>query len=124
MNTAYLAVTLAVAAIVAFSAVGKLRHDPHIVRVINEIVGVPMKYFPVLAACEFSGAFGLVLGIWLPHLGVAAGIGLVLYFVAAIVSHLRVGDLKGIGPAFFMLIACSAALAVQVLILRPAIVHS
>jgi len=34
---------------------------------------------------------------------VAAGIGLVLYFVGAGASHLHVGDVKGIGPAVFML---------------------
>ena len=75
----------------------------YIVQVIHEVVGVPLKYFPLLAASEFAGALGIVLGIWWPCLGVAAGIGLVLYFVGAVVSHLRVGDLKGIGPAAFIL---------------------
>ena len=42
---------------------------------------VPLKDFPLLAACEFSGALGLVLGIWWLILGVAAAIGLILYFV-------------------------------------------
>ncbi len=58
---------------------------------------------------------GLVLGIWWPFLGMAAGIGLVVYFVGAIVSHVRVGDVKGIGPAAFMLIISVAALALRVL---------
>jgi hypothetical protein len=35
-------------------------------------------------------------------LGVAAGIGLVLYFVGAVVSHLRVSDFKGTGAAAFI----------------------
>jgi hypothetical protein len=43
---------------------------------------VPLTYFPLLAACEFAGALGLVLGIRWPPLGVAAGIGLVLYLSA------------------------------------------
>jgi len=102
----------------AFSGIGKIRRDPRIVRVIHEVIGVPLRYFPLLAACEFAGALGLVLGIWWPPLGVAAGIGLVLYFVGAVGSHLRVGDVKGIGPAAFMLAAAVAALVMRVLTSR------
>jgi uncharacterized membrane protein YphA (DoxX/SURF4 family) len=98
MGIAYLVITILLAAMVTFSGVGKIRRDAHIVQVIHEVVGVPLKFFPSLAACEFAGALGVVLGIWWPVLGVAAGIGLVIYFVGAAVSHLRVGDVKGIGP--------------------------
>jgi uncharacterized membrane protein YphA (DoxX/SURF4 family) len=115
MGIAYLVITIVLAAIVTFSGIGKIRHDPHIVQVIHEVVGVPMKYFPLLAACEFAGALGVVLGIWWPFVGVAAGIGLVLYFVGAAVSHLRVGDLKGIGPAAFILVLAAAALTLRIL---------
>ena len=92
MHIAYLVITLVFALMVTFSGVGKIRRDPIPVRVVHEAIGLPLKYFPLLAVCEFAGAIGLVTGIWWPGLGVAAGIGLVLYFVAAIVSHLRVGD--------------------------------
>ena len=78
-----------------------------------------MKYFPLLAAYEFAGALGIILGVWWPLLGVAAGIGLVLYFVGAVVSHLRVGDLKGIGPATFILLVAAAALALRILTYKP-----
>jgi hypothetical protein len=120
MDTAYLAITILFAAMVAFSGLGKIRRDPRMVRVIHGIVGVPMEYFPLLAACEFAGGLGLVLGIWWPRLGVAAGIGLVIYFVGAIVSHLRVGDVKGIGPAVFMWVLAAGALALRVLTYKPA----
>jgi hypothetical protein len=109
----YLAITFIVAGMVALSAIMKIRRDPRIVRVINEIVGVPLNYFPVLAACEFAGALGLVLGIFWPLLGVVAGVGLVLYFMGAIVSHLRVGDFKGVGPAAFMFVAVIIALTMR-----------
>jgi len=118
MAIAYLVITVLFAAMVTFSGVGKIRRDPHIVQVIHEVVGVPLKYFPLLAACEFAGALGVVLGIWWPLLGVAAGIGLVTYFVGASVSHLRVGDVKGIGPAAFMLAVAAAALALRLLTWR------
>ena len=115
MDTAYLLVTILFAAMVAFSAIAKIRRDPKVVHVIQEVVGVPLQFFPLLAACELAGALGLVLGIWSGWVGVAAGIGLVIYFVGAVVSHLRVGDVKGMGPAVFMLIAAGGALALRVL---------
>jgi len=118
MGPAYLAITILLAAMAAFSGVGKIRRDPRIVRVIHEVIGVPLSYFPLLAACEFAGALGLLLGILWPPLGVAAGIGLVLYFVGAVASHLRVGDVKGIGPAAFMLAVAAAALVMRILASR------
>jgi uncharacterized membrane protein YphA (DoxX/SURF4 family) len=71
MGTAYLVITILLAAMVTFSGIGKIRRDLRIVQVIHEVVGVPMKYFPLLAACEFAGALGVILGIWWPLLGVA-----------------------------------------------------
>jgi hypothetical protein len=116
MHIAYLSVTIVLAALAAFSGVGKLRRYPTIVHVVHDVVGVPLKYFPHLAACEFAGALGLVLGIWWPFLGMAAGIWLASYFMGAITSHLQVGDVKGIGPAVFMLSISVTALALRVLV--------
>ena len=109
----YVAITVIVAAIVALSGVMKIRRDPQVVRKIHEIVGVPLAYFPLLAAVEFVGALGLVLGIVWPLVGIVAGVGLALYFVGAILSHLRVRDFQGVGPAFFMLVAVGIALAMR-----------
>lgn len=114
MATAYLVLTVLVGLLLAFFGLGKVRRDPRQVKVIHKTVGVPLKYFPLLAACEFAGALGLTVGIWRPPLGVAAGIGLVLYFVGAVVWHLRAGDVKGIGPAF-MLVLAAGVLAVHLL---------
>jgi hypothetical protein len=99
---------------VALSGLAKIRRDPRVVKGIHETVGVPLKYLPLLALCEFAGAVGLLAGIRWPSLGIAAGIGLVIYFVGAVVSHVRVGDIKGIGPAAFMLVLSAAALALRV----------
>ena len=99
MTTAFVGVTVLCAVMTALSALLKLRHDPHVVKVIHETVGVPMKFLPHLAACEIAGALGLILGISAPPLGVAAGSGLVLYFSGPVAAHLRVGDVKGIGAA-------------------------
>jgi hypothetical protein len=113
VTIAYLATTAIVALIVAFSAAGKIRRDPAIVKVIVETVGVPDKYLMALAGCELAGALGLLVGIVWPPVGIAAAVGLVIYFVGAVVSHLRVGDVKGLGPAVFMLFVVSAALVLR-----------
>ncbi|WP_170323001.1 DoxX family protein [Acrocarpospora macrocephala] len=55
-------------------------------------VGVPENLVPYLAVIELVGAGGLVVGFAVPALGIAAAIGVVLYFVGAVASHLRVGD--------------------------------
>jgi len=115
MQIAYLVVTLVFALVVSYSGIGKIQHHPLQVKVVHETIGVPLKHFPLLAACEFAGAVGLVVGIWWRLAGISAGIGLVLYFVGAVVSHLRVGDFKGIGSAAFMLVVAAGALTLRIL---------
>jgi len=110
--------TLVFALIVSYSGVGKIRRDPLQVKVLHETIGIPFKYFSLLAACEFAGTVGIVFGIWWPPIGIAAGIGLVLYFVAAIGFHLRAGDVKGIGSAAFMLVFAAGALALRILTIQ------
>ena len=109
----YLTVTLIVAALVAFSAVAKIRREPRVVQTIHKVVGLPLSYFPFLAACELAGALGLVLGVFWPVLGIVAGIGLAVYFLGAVLSHFRVGDFRGSGPAFFMWVAVMIALGMR-----------
>jgi uncharacterized membrane protein YphA (DoxX/SURF4 family) len=55
MHTAYLVITVLFALLVSYSGIGKIRRDPLQVKVVHETVGVPFKYFPLLAACEFAG---------------------------------------------------------------------
>ena len=52
-------------------------------------VGVKPNVVPILALLEIAGGVGLIVGIWSPSLGLAATIGLVLYFFGAVSSHLR-----------------------------------
>jgi hypothetical protein len=79
------------------------------------VVGVPLRAFPVLAVLEIAGGVGLLVGIGLKPLGVAAGASLVAYFVVAITSHLRVRDLSAehVFPAVLMLVMSVAALALR-----------
>lgn len=119
MRVTHIALAILMSLLAIFSGVVKLQRNPRVVQILHEVVRVPMEWFPWLAACEFAGALGLLIGlIWRP-VGVAAAIGLILYFLGAIIAHLRVGDFKGIGsPAFPLLLAC-ACLVTQILSAYP-----
>lgn len=113
MFIAHIAVVVSMSLLAVISGTAKLRQTRHVVKMINEVVGVPLKWFPWLAACEFAGAVGLLIGLaWRP-IGLAAAIGLTLYFLGALLAHVRVRDLEGMGAPAFLL-----ALAIACLITR------
>ncbi len=73
----------------------------------------PRPLHPCPRPLELAGATGILLGLWLEPLGIAAAAGLVAYFIGAIIGHLRVGDTKGAAmPAMPLL------LSITVLVLR------
>ncbi|MEV0986599.1 DoxX family protein [Streptomyces sp. NPDC049949] len=76
-------------------------------------VGVPDAWLPRLAALKAAGATGLVAGLWVTPLGVAAAVGVTLYFVGAVISHLRVKDFE-LAPAAVLALVAAAALALRV----------
>lgn len=67
-----------------------------------EISTSMMIPFGILLA---AGGTGLLVGFAVPALGIAAAGALVLYFVCAIGAHLRAGDRKIGGAAFFLTMA-------------------
>jgi uncharacterized membrane protein len=74
-------------------------------------VGVPPSWLFPLGALKAAGALGLLVGMAVPVIGVAAAIGLVLFFVCAIFAHLRVSWYSTIPfPAAFLLLAVGALL--------------
>ena len=101
------------AAMLMFSGVTKLQHHPEAVRMIRDVIGVPLSMFPVLAALEFAAAAGHLAGIRWAKVGIAAAAGAIIYFIGAIASHLMVGDFAGIGGATFMLVIALALLALR-----------
>jgi hypothetical protein len=114
MFVAYCVIVVLYSVSLTFSGILKLQQEPQIVQIIHDRIGVPLEYFPLLAACEFAGAIGLLAGIRWPRLGMAAAIGLLIYFIGAILSHIRVGDVAGIGSAVFMLAIAAAALLTRI----------
>src|SRR4051812_26020078 len=99
----------------AGSAMKKLQNDEQVRTVIGGTVGVPARYFPALAALELAGAVGILAGPWLAPLGIAAATGLVAYFVAAAIGHLRVGDSKGLAMPIVPLLLSIAVLVLRIL---------
>jgi hypothetical protein len=89
----------------------KLIRDPQVMKTMSA-VGVPEDKVWLLAVAEFAGAAGLVAGLlWWP-IGIAAAIGVILYFVGAVGSHLRIKD-KNFAPALVLLLVSGAALALR-----------
>lgn len=114
MFIAYIVVAVLGAAAMTNSAVWKLRRDPRTIAIIHEQCGVPLSWFPYLAACELAAAAGLLVGIaWAPA-GIAAAIGLILYMIGAMIAHLRVGDTRGLTTPLIPMIIGIAALVTRI----------
>lgn len=113
MHVAYIVVAAVFTVMLTLSARMKLVREPVAVEVIGGVVGVPLSLFPLLALLELAGGMGLLVGIALRPLGIAAGACLVVYFVVALGSHLRKRDLVPghLFPALMMLVISAAALA-------------
>ena len=112
MFTTYVVLAILLGVLLPFSASMKFRRAPQIVETLGKI-GVPDAWFPRLGALEAAGGLGLVIGIWWAPLGIAAAIGLVLYFVGAVYFHVRAKDFPGLPPAAVILVLSVVALVLR-----------
>lgn len=64
------------------------------VRQCLENVHFPERYWRLLTPLKIAAAGGLILGIWVPWLGLVTSLALVAYFAVAITMHLRARDLS------------------------------
>lgn len=73
-------------------------------------VNVPVGALPWLATLKLAGAMGLLAGfVVAPWLGIAAGVGLTLFFVGAVSAHLRARVLYNIAfPGAYLVLALAA----------------
>jgi hypothetical protein len=88
MSTTYIVVTLLAAAMVGFSAASVFFRAKWVVQPLADY-GVPRSWWPWLGTAKAVGVVGLVAGLFVPVIGVMAGIGLVLYFAGAVVTVVR-----------------------------------
>ena len=111
MFVAYIIVTVTAAAANIFSAtLDFIRFKQILVNMAK--VGVPESWITMLGTLKVAGAVGLLVGIGVSPIGVAAAIGLFLFFIAAITTHLRTRDYS-FGLAGVFLLLAGAALVLR-----------
>lgn len=73
-----------------------------------DMKGIARKWVPVLGMLLAAGTVGLLAGFAVPLLGTLAAAGLILYFIGAIIAHLRVGSRNIVGGIVFLATAVAA----------------
>ncbi|MFI9453845.1 DoxX family protein [Amycolatopsis sp. NPDC052450] len=89
MSTAYLTLAIVMIVLNAGIAAADFARVPFVLKNSAE-VGVPQSWIPPLASLKAAGAAGLLLGLLgVPYIGTAAAVGLVLFYVGAVLTHVR-----------------------------------
>jgi hypothetical protein len=91
MSTITNIVVILAAAWVGFSAYSVFTHKSWVVDNFVDY-GVPQSRWVWLGLAKALGVVGLIVGLWIPPIGVAAAAGLSLYFIGAVITvlHARV----------------------------------
>jgi hypothetical protein len=90
MNIAHTIITIVAAAWIGFSAYATFTNASWVVDNLAAY-GVPRSWWPWLATAKTAGAAGLIVGLAIPPIGIAATIGIAIYFLAAVVTVIRAG---------------------------------
>ncbi|MFF5502864.1 DoxX family protein [Streptomyces roseolus] len=112
MFVGYVVLAALLALAMTGSAVATFTRNPAVVGSMEK-VGVPDGWLPWLGTAKIAGALGLLAGLVVPALGVAAAVGLVLYFIGAVIAHLRVKD-YAVAPAVVLTLLPALALVLRV----------
>ena len=109
MFVAYVVVTNVTIIVNSAAAVADLSRAPFVLANSAE-VGVPPSWLPLLAALKAAGAAGLLIGLLgFRYLGIAAAIGLVLFFTGALIVHVRARVFYNLAfPGTFWLLATAS----------------
>ena len=89
---------LTLATILLVDALLSLR-PPAFIRDCLNGVRFPSEWWWILISIKLLAAAGLVTGLWLPGIGLAANVGVVAYFVCAAAAHLRA---RFLGTSFWL----------------------
>jgi hypothetical protein len=113
MFTATLLVSVVLALLFLATAAGKLTGHPASVA-IRDHLAIPVVRWQQIGLLEVAAAAGVLIGLALRPLGIAAAAGLVLLSLGAIATHVRAGDKPAAAlPAFAALALAAAALVLQ-----------
>jgi hypothetical protein len=104
MSTAYVVVTVLTAAANTFAATVDFTRPAWLLGNMGK-ARVPQSWLFPLGALKAAGALGLLVGIAVPPLGVAASVGLVLFFIGALITHVRARYWDIAPPVAFLLLA-------------------
>src|SRR5579864_8196061 len=113
MSTAYIVVTILAAAMVGYSAVAVFFRARWVVQALTDY-SVPRSWWPWLGTAKAAGAAGLLIGLFVPVIGVMAAIGLVLYFAGAVGTVVRAHCYAHIPYPLVFVAPVVAALALRV----------
>jgi DoxX-like family len=106
--TAYVVVTVLAAAANIYGATVDITRAEWVLANMSRL-GVAHSQLLTLGALKAAGGLGLLVGLALPPIGVAAALGLVLFFVGAIVTVVRSGWYAHLPyPGMFLLLAVAA----------------
>jgi hypothetical protein len=114
MFTAYLSFAVVTIVATTWAAGADLAQPKWLLANMDE-VGVPRSWLPLLALLKCAGATGLLVGLLgLRALGIAAAVGLVLFFIGAFGTHVRARVYHNIAvPGTYLALSiASAALAI------------
>ncbi|WP_030752506.1 DoxX family protein [Streptomyces griseus] len=111
MTTTAAVVTAVAAFMAGFSGAAVLFRAKFVVEPLAAY-GVPRSWWNALGLLKLAGAAGLVVGFWVPVIGVLAAIGVVLYFAGAVITVVRA---KAYGHVPFPLVYMAPAVAALVL---------
>ncbi|MGW4120646.1 DoxX family protein [Nocardia sp. NPDC004711] len=112
MNLAYHIVGVVSALWIGFSGYSLFTGQQFVVDPLIDY-GVPRTWWNWLALAKSAGALGLVAGFFLPPLGIAAAIGLILYFTGAAATTIRAHSYKTTPFPLLYLAPAAATLALQ-----------
>jgi hypothetical protein len=113
MSTATVLVSVVLALLFLATAAGKLTGHAASVA-IRDHLAIPAVRWEQIGRLEVTGAVGVLIGLALRPLGIAAAAGLVLLSLGAIATHVRAGDQPAAAlPAVAALALAGATLVLQ-----------
>jgi hypothetical protein len=104
MFTAYLVVTVLAIVALTFSATADFVRYHQVLTNMAK-AGVPESWLTKLAILKAAGAAGLLVGFVVPPVGVAAAVGVILFFIGAIITHVRARWYSFSFPSVYLLLA-------------------
>ena len=114
MFVATVVLTFILAAVFLGAGIPKILGTKASLRMRDQLQINPQLY-RVVGFLELAAVAGLLIGLFVPVLSVAAAVGLALLMIGGMVAHIRAGEAKGSLPAAVIFAATVAAAMVRIL---------